>query len=60
MGPNRIQVYGHTMRTLFDFAESIGFVVGDLFGAVCPDLETWELSATRLAGTGSLFHGSVL
>lgn len=41
-GAEGYSVYGYAKRTLFDFAESIGFVIGDLFGAVCPDLQTWE------------------
>jgi FkbM family methyltransferase len=47
-GAQGYSVYGHTRRTLFDFAESIGFVVGDLFGAVCPDLETWDVVCDRV------------
>jgi len=35
--------YGHTRRTPFDLAKSIGLPVGDPFGVVCPDLRTWDV-----------------
>jgi len=35
-------VYGNEPRTLFELAQSIGYVVGDLFGAVCQDVSEWE------------------
>ena len=41
-GAGSYSAYGHTRRTLFDFATSVGFIIGDLFGAVCRDLDTWE------------------
>ncbi|MGA3005788.1 MAG: FkbM family methyltransferase [Acetobacteraceae bacterium] len=34
--------YGNEPRTLFDVARSFGYIVGDLFGAVCADLAEWE------------------
>jgi FkbM family methyltransferase len=34
--------YGNEPRTLFDTAGSVGYVVGDLFGATCSDLAEWE------------------
>jgi FkbM family methyltransferase len=33
--------YGHTVRTLLAQAESMGYVVGDLFGAAVEDAEAW-------------------
>jgi len=42
-GAQSYSAYGHARRTLFDFAESIGFIIGDLFGAVCSHLQTWEV-----------------
>lgn len=47
-GAQSHSVYGHARRTLFDFAESIDFVVGDLFGAVCPDFETWDVVCDKV------------
>jgi len=47
-GASSYSVYGHTRRTLFDFAESIDFVIGDLFGAVCPDSQTWDVVCDRV------------
>jgi FkbM family methyltransferase len=41
-GAQSYSAYGHTRRTLFDFAESNGYVIGDLFGAVCENLDTWD------------------
>jgi len=34
--------YGLTARSLHDAATAIGYQIGDMFGAVCPDLRTWE------------------
>jgi len=54
MGPNRWALKTCLFATVpfLDFAEPIGFAVGDLFGAACPGLETWDCkSATRFAGT---------
>jgi FkbM family methyltransferase len=39
--------YGHELRTLFDEAASLNYVLGDLFGAVCEDLKTWEKICDR-------------
>ena len=35
--------YGNEARTLFDLAKSFGYVIGDLFGAVCRDVAEWGL-----------------
>lgn len=34
--------YGLTKRSLFDRAQAMNYVIGDLFGGVCDTLETWE------------------
>jgi FkbM family methyltransferase len=34
--------YGNTAASLFNLAVSMGYVVGDLFGAYCSDLSTWS------------------
>lgn len=34
-------VYGHTRRSLFDFAQAHGYVCADLIGNLVEDLETW-------------------
>jgi FkbM family methyltransferase len=33
--------YGNTAASLFKLAVSMGYVIGDLFGAYCADLATW-------------------
>lgn len=39
--------YGHTKQTLFEFAASLDYVMGDLFGAVCNDADSWERICDR-------------
>jgi FkbM family methyltransferase len=34
--------YGNTAASLFHLAVSMGYVVGDMFGAYCSDLSTWS------------------
>ena len=34
--------YGLSARSLYDIADSINYMIGDLFGGVCPDCATWE------------------
>jgi FkbM family methyltransferase len=34
--------YGHTKQTLMTTATELGYVIGDLFGAVCAGPEEWE------------------
>jgi FkbM family methyltransferase len=34
--------YDHDAASLFDLAVSMGYVIGDLFGAYCADLATWS------------------
>jgi FkbM family methyltransferase len=34
--------YGLEKRSLFDQAAAMGYVIGDLFGAVCDTVENWE------------------
>jgi FkbM family methyltransferase len=41
-GAQGYSVYGFTRRTLFDLATEYGYMLGDLFGALCPDAETWN------------------
>lgn len=36
-------VYGHSQRSLFDFAAANGYVCADLIGNLVEDLETWML-----------------
>lgn len=40
-------VYGHQKRSLWDFAEARGYILGDLFGAPCHSPETWDLVCGR-------------
>lgn len=35
-------IYGYERRTLFDWAIEHDYMIGDLFGALCPDAETWD------------------
>jgi FkbM family methyltransferase len=41
-GKPSYSAYGLTARSLYDIADSLGYHIGDLFGAVCPDCSTWE------------------
>jgi FkbM family methyltransferase len=34
--------YGNSAASLFDLAVSMGYVVGDMFGAYCSDLSSWS------------------
>lgn len=40
-GGSAYGAYGETPRALFDFAAAAGYRIGDLFGGICPDLESW-------------------
>ncbi len=40
-GGSAYGIYGETPRSLFDFAASLDYRIGDLFGGICPDLESW-------------------
>jgi FkbM family methyltransferase len=35
-------VWGHEAATLFDLAQSLNYCVADIFGALCPDRDSWE------------------
>jgi FkbM family methyltransferase len=41
-GKPAYSAYGLTARSLYDTAESLGYQISDLFGAICPDLPIWE------------------
>lgn len=41
-GQPSYSAYGLERRSLFDCADSLGYRVGDMFGAVCGDAQTWE------------------
>jgi FkbM family methyltransferase len=41
-GKPSYSVYGLNARSLYDTAESLGYQIADLFGAICPDLPAWE------------------
>jgi FkbM family methyltransferase len=40
-------VYGHEKRTLWDFAAAHDYILGDLFGAPCYSVDTWNLVCGR-------------
>jgi FkbM family methyltransferase len=40
-------VYGLTARSLYDVASALDYRIADLFGAICPDLPTWERTCDR-------------
>jgi FkbM family methyltransferase len=46
-GGTTYEPYGHAVQTLFDQAESMGYMLGDLFGAVIGDIEAWERVCNR-------------
>jgi FkbM family methyltransferase len=46
-GGTAYEPYGHTVQTLFKQAQEMGYVVGDLFGAVIDDPQIWERVCNR-------------
>ena len=46
-GKPSYSAYGLVARSLYDVAQSLGYVIADLFGAICPSLPAWERACDR-------------